>query len=464
MQFTPTTRRRATATAGALVLSATLLLTSCASTGAAPADAGEPVGPFGAPSAQSIEVYAFDGGYGTEYTDAVIKVYNEQLPDSEVDLKSVQEISTQLQPRFVGGNPPDLIDNSGKPIETTTLADSGQLLDLGELLEAPSWDDPDVTVGETLTPGVVETGTYDGKLLELRYVNTAKGLWYSQSLFEEHGWEIPTTWDAFVELGEQAKNEGIALFAYPGQVISYPADVFITLIGKQAGIDALRSLDNLESGAWESDVVVDAFGALAELHDKDLILKGSEALTHTEAQTEFVRGEALFYPAGSWLENEMKGVTPEGFDMAITPIPLLDEATAALGFEQLQVAPGEPFIIPTEAKNPKGAMEYLRAMLSKEAASEFSSLTGAPTVVKGSLEGVDVTPALQTVTDAIEVGGNAELRVSFRGWYEPLRTQWFTTLGDVLAGRVSPEEASQTMQQAADEIAADDSITKYTRD
>lgn len=457
-------RRRTLITSSALVVASSLALAACSAGGDSDGDPGEPVGPFQAPSKQSLEVYVFDGGYGTEYTTGIVERYNSELPDSKVDVKAVQDVATQLQSRFVSGDTPDLIDNSGKPIETTTLVDSEQLYDLGPLLDAPSWDDPDVTVGETLTNGVVESGTYDGKLYELRFVNTAYGLWYSQSLLEEHGWDVPQSWDDMIELGAQAKAEGIALFAYPGQAIGYVADIFVALAGKQGGVETLKAVDNLEQGAWESEPVVAAFDALAELEADGLILEGSEALTHTEVQTEFVNGKALFYPAGSWLESEMTNVTPEGFDMAITPVPLMDPATAAMDFKTLQVTPGEPFIIPAAAKNPKGALEYLRAMLSKDSAAEFSQLTGAPTVVKHSLEGVDVSPALKTVTDAIAAGGDPELRVQFRSWYEELRTQWFTTLGDVLAGRATAEEAASTMQAAADKIAADDGITKYTRD
>lgn len=56
----------------------------------------------------------FDGGYGVDYVAKVIETYNTTLPDSKVTLNAVQEIATQLQPRFVAGNPPDLIHNSGK--------------------------------------------------------------------------------------------------------------------------------------------------------------------------------------------------------------------------------------------------------------------------------------------------------------------------------------------------------------
>ena len=42
------------------------------------------------------------------------------------------------------------------------------------------------------------------------------GLVYNKTLFEENGWETPVTWDDFFELGEKAKEKGIALFTYQG--------------------------------------------------------------------------------------------------------------------------------------------------------------------------------------------------------------------------------------------------------
>ena len=35
---------------------------------------------------------------------------------------------------------------------------------------------------------------------------------YNAGLFEEKGWEVPTTWDEMWELGDKALEEGIYLF------------------------------------------------------------------------------------------------------------------------------------------------------------------------------------------------------------------------------------------------------------
>lgn len=311
-------RRRASQLAG-VGLATTLILTACAGgSGNSESDDAESTGsessgeetaqtesesPFGAPADEPLEVYLFDGGYGTEYAQGFVDVYNRTLPGSEVEVKATQEISTQLQPRFVAGDPPDVIDNSGQPVDGKTLLEDGQLYDLQVLLDAPSLDDPSMTVADTLTDGVVEAGSFGGQFVQLPYVNTVMGMWYSASLFEERGWEVPTTWEDFIALGEEVKEEGISLFAYPGQAPSYAATFWMALAIKEGGEELMLNIDNLQPDAWRDPAVEGAFEAMVELSDKGLILEGSEALSHTEAQTEFVLGKALFYPCGSWLEE-----------------------------------------------------------------------------------------------------------------------------------------------------------------
>ena len=46
---------------------------------------------------------------------------------------------------------------------------------------------------------------------------------------------------------------------------------------------------------------------------------------------------------------------------------------------------GEPFVIPSQAKNVAGGKELLRTMLSKEAATNFAKEKLAPTIVKDTV-------------------------------------------------------------------------------
>jgi hypothetical protein len=91
-----------------------------------------------------------------------------------------------LPPRFNGGNPPDVIDNSGaKLLPVSTLATSGQLADLTPLFDAASVDDAKVKVRDSVEKITLEAADLGGKPQQLNYVLKVYGLWYNKKLFTE---------------------------------------------------------------------------------------------------------------------------------------------------------------------------------------------------------------------------------------------------------------------------------------
>jgi N-acetylglucosamine transport system substrate-binding protein len=425
----------------------------------------DPENPFGVDPTAELRIIAFDGGYGREHADYYAELYSTSFPDANVDLSAIQELSQNLQPRFVAGDPPDVINNAGsEALDTATLVSEGQLASLQPLLDAPSIDDPSVTVAETLTPGVVEAGSFGDGVYALNYVNTVYGIWYSHALLEQHGWDYPATWDEMIALCHEAKAQGIYGWTYGGtNAADYFREPMMQMAAKNGGLEVLRRIDNLEPDAWRQDSVVAAVEAIYRLHDEDLLLPGSEGLQHVEAQTEWVNGEALFYPSGSWLENEMASITPEGFDMVASPVPNLSSSDP-LDFSAITVRPRDPYIVTANGANSAGGLEYLRIMLSHDGARKFSELTGSPTVVLGAFDDdADISPALASLNSLVENASETELSNTFATWYPDLRDEFTTQLGNLLAGRTDPDGFIDAVQKAADDVAADDSITKYTR-
>ena len=115
---------------------------------------------------------------------------------------------------------------------------------------------------------------------------------------------------------------------------------------------------------------------------------------------------ALLYPSGSWIENEMKAQTTDGFAMKGVPAFTVT-ADAVMPATALHSTAGEPFIVPTDGANVAGGKELLRIMLSKDAATNFSKTKLAPTIVKGLVpeDGFGST-ALVSQTDMLAAAGD----------------------------------------------------------
>jgi len=367
-----------------------------------------------------------------------------------------------MQPLFNAGNPPDVLDNAGaEAMPISTLADTGQLTDLTELLDADAIGQEGTKIRDTLNPVAIESAEYAGKPMVLNYALQVYGLWYDRALFDEKGWEPAETWSDFLELCQEIKDSGMAPMAHQGKYPYYIQQVLMDLAVKHGGPEVAYAIDSLEPDAWKHESMKMAAEALLEIKSKGYMLEGTEGLDHIQSQTRWNEHKAAFIPCGSWLENEQKSVAPAGFATTVAPTPLMDGAK--LPFDCTRVEAAEAFVVPAKAANQAGGLEYLRIMLSKDGAAEFTKLTSAPTIVNGAADGLDLSPGAESSTALIDSGGDDNWNYYYAIWYSPMDPKVQTAVGELAAGRITADEFCSQAQKAADETADDSTTQKRTR-
>jgi N-acetylglucosamine transport system substrate-binding protein len=368
-----------------------------------------------------------------------------------------------MQPRFVAGDPPDVVDNTGAGrLDIATLVGAKQVTDLAELLAAPSFDQPGKTVRDTLLPGVIEDGTFDGSTVTLNFTYTVWGLWYSKSLFAERGWTYPKTWAEMLTLCETIKKAGIAPWTYQGKYAEYINDPLLSMAAKAGGPDLIKAVDNLDPAAWSQPGLKQAAEAFAELAGKGYLMSGSEALSHTEAQAAWCQKKAAFIPCGSWLESEQKDVTPAGFDMVMGTVPSAS-ASDKLPVTAVQASSSESFLVPAQAKNVAGGLEYLRILFAKESATAFAQANSTLPAIAGATDGLTLSSGLGSVRDAVTAAGPDAFTYRFRTWYAPLAKAVDDATAELVNRRISAADWSSRIQKASDSLAKDSTVKKYKR-
>jgi N-acetylglucosamine transport system substrate-binding protein len=461
---------RRAAAVGLLATPAVSMLSACASggsnetqkqsTGQKTAD-----NPLGIDAKAPVEIVIFNGGFGTAYaTDVHTPLYNKKWPDSKVVYSATEQISTVLQPRFNAGTPPDMVDNSGSNLmDMGALVKAGQAADLTDLYDAPSWDDPAKKVRDTLVPGAIEPGTYNGKPFAMNYAFTVFGLWYNSKLFAKNKWTPPTTWADFTALCDKIKAAGLTPFGYAGANASYyMVRAIMTSAAKIGTEQVLKDIDNLKPGAWKADAVLKAAQAWGEIGNK-YINKSFLGLKHTEVQLQQNQDKLAFYPCGSWLENEQAKDTPPTFEYAVTPLPSVTTSDQ-LPATAINAAAGEMYFAASKGKNPQGGKEYLRAMLSKEGAKGFTQLTKSLTVVAGAADGLDLTPGLSSANKMLSAAGkDAFLGYLFDSWYKKLDDESRSAVNELMFKGGNAQKFCERMEAASQAVAKDSSITKFTR-
>ncbi|WP_328653016.1 N-acetylglucosamine/diacetylchitobiose ABC transporter substrate-binding protein [Micromonospora sp. NBC_00330] len=420
--------------------------------------------PLGVKEDAAIEVVIFNGGYGEKYaTDVHEPLYKKAFPKAEVKHQATQAVSTVLQPRFASGNPPEFVNNSGeKLMDFGALVADGQLQDLTELWDAPSVDDPSKKVRDTVVPGTIEAGSFNGKPFVLYYVSTVFGIWYSGKLFKDNGWAPAKNWDEFIALLTKIKAKGITPYGYAGaNAAYYQWNVILTQAAKIGGTDVLKNIDNLEDGAWKQDAVKQAAAAWAEVGAK-FSDKSFEGLKHTDVQLRQNQYKVAMYPSGDWLEGEQKKDTPAGFEYQLMPVPSLS-ASDKLPATALRATAGEGYFVSAKSKNPKGGLEYMRQMLSTAGAKGFTEVVKAPTVVTAGSEGFAFPPGVASSQAALKAAGQDVFNLYFDGWYKELDTEARTATNELMFGRINADAFVERIQKRADAIKKDSSVTKFKR-
>jgi N-acetylglucosamine transport system substrate-binding protein len=449
----------------AAALAATGTLGACATSGtgsstqtsAPPAGQVSDTNPFGVESGSTVDAVIFNGGYGIDYAEFAGKQVEAKQSGVTVKVTPVTKVAQTLQPRFVAGNPPDVIDNSGAgEIGINTIRD--QLAELNDVIEAKNYEG--TVIKDTLYPGVTDPGTFDGKFIALNYALTVYAIWYSASLFEQNGWTVPKTYDEMLALGAEAKGKGKYLFGWGKEAATYYQTMAIASAIKEGGDEVRLALENLQPDCWSLPPVQDVFNGLKKIIDAGYVKPGGAGTVFTASQAQWSNDEEfLLQPSGGWIENEMKDQTKSGFKMTGAPEPTVT-SNSKMPWEALHSTAGEPYIVPSQGKNVAGGKEFLRAMLSQEAAVNFAKTKLSSTIVKGTVppDGFGST-ALQSQIQMLEAAGSNVFSWNFVLLYG-MNTDQLVLWNSFLAGDSDVATLTKGLQEITDKVAKDDSIKK----
>ncbi|HEY5584201.1 MAG TPA: carbohydrate ABC transporter substrate-binding protein [Ruminiclostridium sp.] len=328
---------------------------------------------------KNLDIAVFEGGFGRTYWDAVVASFEKDYPGVKVNITSSPKIAETVKPLFLAGNPPDFYYTT----EVSSYASDGALVDLTDVFESKALDKA-TPLKDVIADGFLDAckPLGDGKIFYGPSDEAIMGMWYNKTYFESKGWTAPKTWDEFFALGEKAKAEGKALFTYQGIYPSYNEMILYPSIASLGGLEPLKKIQTYAEGAWKDENVKKAMSVFYDMAQKGYLLKGTTGMNHTQAQTEFLKGNALFCPNGTWFAGEMKDVIPkEGFSFGFLPTPIFNS-----GDQQYAQAGTSYYLIPAKGKNTELAKEFLKYQYTDASAKLNAEKTQAITCIKGAVE------------------------------------------------------------------------------
>ncbi len=377
----------------ALLLASTMVLgmmTGCSGS-SEEADTSSDSTTEGSAEVTTITVAALESAYGTEMWDRVAEAFTETM-DGTIEVEVVTDINLEdvIGAQMKAGEYPDVIHlGIGREAGLTeTFIKEENMQNLTDML-ASTVPGEEVTVADKLAGGFTDnsiTNPYgDGETYLAPMFYSPTGLFYNQGLFDEMGWEVPTTWDEMWELGDLAAEEGIALFTYP--TTGYFDSFFYALFNIVGGPEFFNSATTYEEGVWQTDEATAAFDIVTKLatYTESTTPANANNDNYRKNQQLILENKALFMPNGNWVVGEMADApTADGFEWGFTALPAVEE-----GGDQYAYTYFEQAWMPAEAEHVEEGKAFI-AFLYSDAAAEIFAEYGAIQPINGiadSLEG-----------------------------------------------------------------------------
>ena len=332
---------------------------------------------------KTLKVAALESAYGADVWKEIAAAFEEENEGVTVELTIDKNLEDIIGAQMKAKSYPDFVHLAvGRPAGLTeTMIKENALTNLEDVLNMQIPGES-VTVQEKLLPGFTDTlvtNPYsDGETYLAPMFYGPCGLFYNAGLFEEKGWEVPTTWDEMWELGDKAAAEGISLFTYP--TAGYFDAFFYALMNSVGGPDFFNKAMNYEDGIWETPEATKCFeivGKLATYTEKTTVANANND-NYLKNQQLVCDNKALFMPNGSWVTEEMiDAPKADGFEWGFTALPAVEKDGDRYSYTFF-----EQSWIPSAAKNPELAKEFMAFLYSDKAADIFLA-HGAAQPIKG---------------------------------------------------------------------------------
>lgn len=241
--------------------------------------------------------------YKPEAVEAFKKIeqkFNETHDDIHLTIQSPNEAMTILKTRFIRNDYPDIVGIGGD-INYSNFLDADMFMDISDF-EGIKYTKPKYMEMEDALELIPKDGIY-----ALPYAANAAGILYNKDMFEEHGWEIPTTWSEFISLCEEIKSEGI----YP--LYFGFKDTWTTLAPWNALAVGLAPSDVCAQVNRGETTFKKEYRPVAE-KIKELLNycePNPYAYSYNDACTAFAKGEAAMYPIGSYAVPQILSSNPD---------------------------------------------------------------------------------------------------------------------------------------------------------
>ncbi len=311
--------------------------------------------------------------------------FNAAHDDIQLVIESPNDAMTILKTKLVREDYPDIIGIGGD-MNYSYFVDANILADVSDYEGLKSIKPAYLEMLEGLE-FVPTEGTFG-----VPYVANAAGVLYNRAMFQEHGWQIPTTWSEFIALCEQIQSEQIQPLYFGFR------DTWTCLAPWNALAVGLAPADVCAQVNRKETTFQENYGQVADrvLEMLKYGQSGPFAYNYNDACIAFANGETAMYAIGSYAGPQIKSVNPD-MDIDSFVMPANDDASKNVLNSGIDLQ----FCLTKECKDKEAAYEVLDFLLEHD---NMQSYLDDQNAVPCKDEAFTLAPMLDGMASYIEEG------------------------------------------------------------
>jgi ABC-type glycerol-3-phosphate transport system substrate-binding protein len=345
---------------------------------------------------KTLNISYFKGGYGDDWLKEMEVKFEAEYPGIEIVLKpstDASQFKTLLEQKLAAPNTPDDIYIC-HDIPWQYLSSLNLIADLTNDLYGQSIyydtnnDFQAIKFQDLVASSSLSTAMFNNKFYKVPLIQGVGGIAYNKTLFDQYGWEIPTTYEELLALcntiykSDAVNSDGdkVYPFVFSGSE-TYLWDGLINAWWKQlAGEEEFKrgwnpGADDME--IYDPSVypyhlqAYQAWYDLVCLNKDKFVTPGSEGLTYLEADMAFAAGQGAMMPATCWISNEIGADMKADFgcEIGMMAAPLLADAKTDENGKAITCVydtAGRDSIVVAERGNKQLAIEFLKWLAFEE--------------------------------------------------------------------------------------------------
>lgn len=425
----------------ALVASAALALSGCGSSTSGEDQSSTESGGTSDSSAEPITIrFSYDQGVG-EPTQKLVDAFNASQDEVKVETAVLPQDANVVHDDFVnklasGDTSVDVM--AVDVVFVAEFASAGWLADLGEYFD-------DQYLGDFL-PGPVEGAKYEGTLRALPWFSNASVMFYRQDVLDQLGVEVPSTYQGWQDLADQAK--GVSDVEYLASFQASKSEAMVT--------NWLEFIWNSGGEVFGKDGSFD-FPSSSNVTGTETMLNwvqnyapaGVTTYAEPESEQVFLDGKSLTLRdwSGFWSVGNREG-SKVADKIGATVLPVAEEGDtpySALGGLDLVINDA------IDDEHKAAAVKFLEYMTSFDTQKEFTLIAAQPPVIEAVYTDEDVLAEIPFYAQFYDVIKNGRSRPSFPQ-YAKLSDAIQRNVHDILSGNVEVEQGLNDLQAQAEEL------------